>query len=43
MLNWVRTDQVRPFEFQGTCLILKGSLLLGGVQGAVSLVRERWP
>jgi len=41
--NWVGTDQQRHFEFDGNYLTLKGSLLLGGVQGAVSLVWERLP
>lgn len=41
--NWVGTDQPRQFEFDGKYLILKGPLLLGGVQGVVSLVWERLP
>lgn len=41
--NWVGTDQVRHFEFQGNRLTLKGSLLRGGVQKVVSLVWERLP
>jgi hypothetical protein len=41
--NWVGTDQVRHFEFDGKVLTLKGPLLLGGVQGVVSLVWERLP
>jgi hypothetical protein len=41
--NWVGTDQRRRFEFDGKCLTLKGDLLLGGVQGVVSLVWERLP
>ncbi len=41
--NWVGTDQRRHFEFDGKHLTLKGPLLLGGVQGVVSLVWERLP
>jgi hypothetical protein len=41
--NWVGTDQRRDFEFDGNHLTLKGPLLLGGVQGVVSLVWERLP
>jgi len=41
--NWVGTDQRRDFEFDGKYLTLKGDLLLGGVQGVVSLVWERLP
>ncbi|MFH1079635.1 MAG: lipocalin-like domain-containing protein [Pseudomonadota bacterium] len=41
--NWVGTDQGRQFEFDGKYLTLKGPLLLGGVQGVVSLVWERLP
>ena len=41
--NWVGTDQRRDFEFDGKYLTLKGPLLLGGVQGTVSLVWERLP
>jgi len=41
--NWVGTDQVRHFEFQGNHLTLKGTLLRGGVQEVVSLVWERLP
>ena len=41
--NWVGTDQRRHFEFDGKMLTLKGPLLLGGVQGVVSLVWERLP
>ena len=41
--NWVGTDQQRHFDFDGKYLTLKGSLILGGVQGAVSLVWERLP
>jgi hypothetical protein len=41
--NWVGTDQRRHFEFVGKHLTLKGPLLLGGVQGVVSLVWERLP
>jgi hypothetical protein len=41
--NWVGTDQQRHFEFNGKYLTLKGPLLLGGVQGFVSLVWERLP
>ncbi len=41
--NWVGTDQLRQFEFDGKVLTLKGPLLLGGVQGIVSLVWERLP
>jgi hypothetical protein len=41
--NWVETDQQRHFEFDGKVLTLKGPLLLGGVQGVVSLVWERLP
>jgi hypothetical protein len=41
--NWVGTDQQRHFEFDGKYLTLKGPLLLGGVQGVVSLVWERLP
>jgi hypothetical protein len=41
--NWVGTDQRRHFEFNGKFLTLKGPLLLGGVQGIVSLVWERLP
>ena len=41
--NWMGTDQRRHFEFDGKYLTLKGPLLLGGVQGVVSLVWERLP
>jgi hypothetical protein len=41
--NWVGTNQRRLFEFEGKVLTLKGPLLLGGVQGVVSLVWERLP
>lgn len=41
--NWVGTDQQRQFEFDGELLTLKGPLLLGGVQGTVSLVWKRLP
>ena len=41
--NWVGTDQHRHYEFDGKVLTLKGGLLLGGVQGSVSLVWERLP
>ena len=41
--NWVGTDQRRRYEFDGTYLILKGPLRLGGVQGAVSLIWKRLP
>ena len=41
--NWAGTDQQRQFEFDGKYLTLKGPLLLGGVQGVVSLVWERLP
>ena len=41
--NWVGADQRRHFEFDGKYLTLKGPLLLGGVQGVVSLVWERLP
>jgi len=41
--NWTGTDQQRHFEFDGKYLTLKGPLLLGGVQGVVSLVWERLP
>jgi hypothetical protein len=41
--NWVGTDQRRHFEFDEKYLTLKGPLLLGGVQGVVSLVWERLP
>jgi len=41
--NWVGTDQRRDFEFNGKYLTLQGPLLLGGVQGVVSLVWERLP
>jgi hypothetical protein len=41
--NWAGTDQQRHFEFDGKYLTLKGPLLLGGVQGVVSLVWERLP
>jgi len=40
--NWVGTDQVRHFEFQGSRLTLKGDLERGG-QAVVSLVWERLP
>jgi len=33
MPNWVGTDQVRQFEFDGKYLTLKAPLLLGGVTG----------
>ena len=42
MPNWVGTDQVRHFEFQGNRLTLKGPLVRGG-QEEVSLVWERLP
>jgi hypothetical protein len=41
--NWVGTVQRRHFEFDGAVLRLRGPLLLGGVQGVVSLVWERLP
>jgi hypothetical protein len=41
--NWVGTDQLRQFEFDGKYLTLKGPLLLGGVRGVVSLVWEHLP
>jgi hypothetical protein len=41
--NWVGTDQPRHFEFDGKYLTLQGPLLLGGVQGVVSLIWERLP
>ncbi|MBU1744850.1 MAG: lipocalin-like domain-containing protein, partial [Proteobacteria bacterium] len=41
--DWVGTDQGRQFEYDGRYLTLKGPLLLGGVQGIVSLVWERLP
>jgi hypothetical protein len=41
--NWVGTEQRRDFEFDGKYLTLKGPLVLGGVQGVVSLVWERLP
>jgi hypothetical protein len=41
--NWVGTDQRRHFELDGKYLTLQGPLLLGGVQGVVSLVWERLP
>jgi hypothetical protein len=41
--DWVGTDQGRQFEYDGKYLTLKGPLLLGGVQGMVSLVWERLP
>jgi hypothetical protein len=41
--NWVGANQLRHFEFDGKYLTLKGTLLLGGVQGFVSLVWERLP
>jgi hypothetical protein len=41
--NWVGTNQKRRFEFDGKYLTLKGPLILGGVQGVVSLVWERLP
>jgi hypothetical protein len=41
--NWVGTDQRRHFEFDGKYLTLKGPLILGGVQGVVSLVWECLP
>jgi hypothetical protein len=41
--NWVGTEQPRHFEFDGKFLTLQGPLLLGGVQGVVSLVWERLP
>jgi hypothetical protein len=40
--NWVGTDQVSHFEFQGNRLTLKGPLERGG-QTEVSLVWERLP
>jgi hypothetical protein len=39
--NWVGTDQIRQFEYDGKYLTLKGPLMLGGVEAAVSLVWER--
>jgi len=39
--NWVGTDQIRHFEYEGKYLTLKGPLMLGGVQAMVSLVWER--
>jgi hypothetical protein len=41
--NWVGTVQRRHFEFDGKVLTLRGPLLLGGVQGVVTLVWERLP
>jgi hypothetical protein len=41
--NWVGTNQRRTFAFDGKYLTLKGDLLIGGVQGGVSLVWERLP
>lgn len=41
--DWAGTDQSRQFEYDGKYLTLKGPLLLGGVQGIVSLVWERLP
>jgi hypothetical protein len=41
--NWAGTDQQRRFEFDGKYLTLMGDLLIGGVQGVVSLVWERLP
>ena len=41
--NWAGTDQQRHLDFDGKYLTLKGSLLIGGVQGVVSLVWERLP
>ena len=41
--NWVGADQLRHFQFDGKYLTLKGTLILGGVQGVVSLVWERLP
>jgi hypothetical protein len=41
--NWAGTDQQRHYEFDGACLTLKGSLLIGDVQGVVSLVWKRLP
>jgi hypothetical protein len=41
--NWAGTNQERNFEFDGKYLTLKGPLVLGGVQGSVSLVWERLP
>jgi hypothetical protein len=41
--NWAGTDQRRSYEFDGKYLTLKGDLLIGGVQGVVSLVWERLP
>jgi len=39
--NWVGTEHARKFDYDGKFLVLKGPLLLGGVQLAVSLVWER--
>jgi hypothetical protein len=36
--NWVGTDQLRHFAFDGKYLTLKRPLRLGGVQGVVGLV-----
>ncbi len=41
--NWVGTDQLRHFEYDGKYLTLKGALLLGGSERTVSLVWERLP
>jgi hypothetical protein len=41
--DWVGTDQSRQFEYDGKYLTLKGPLVLGGVEGTVSLVWERLP
>lgn len=41
--NWVGTDQIRHFDYDGECLRLKGPLMLGGVQAEVSLAWERLP
>jgi hypothetical protein len=41
--NWVGTDQIRNFDFDGTRLTLSGPLTLGGVQETVNLVWERLP
>ncbi len=41
--NWVGTDQVRHFEFDGNRLTLRGPFTHGGVQEVISLVWERLP
>ena len=39
--NWVGTEQLRHFDYDGKFLVLKGPLTMDGVKGIVNLVWER--